>query len=90
MKNGSNKSETIWYYTCSKKTLGCPARAIVRRLEMFDEEEGRVGVENRLVAVSKADHHDHSSQNSDIIAELIRIELKLEIIKNPELSISED
>ena len=52
--------------------------------------EGRVEVENRLVAVSKAEHHDHSSQNSDIIAELIRIELKPEIIKNPELSISED
>ena len=90
MKNRSNKSETIWYYNCSKKPLGCPARAIVRRLERFDEEEGRMVVENRLVAVSKAEVHDHSSQNSDIIAELIRIELKPEIIKNPELSISED
>ena len=33
MKNRSNKSETIWYYNCSKKPLGCPARAIVRMLE---------------------------------------------------------
>ena len=62
----------------------------MRRLERFDEEEGRMVVENRLVAVSKAEDHDHSSQNSEIIAELIRIELKPEIIKNPELSISED
>ena len=90
MKNGSNRSETTWYYSCSKKPLGCPARAIVRRLERFDEQEGRMLVENRLVAVSKAEVHDHSSQNSDIIAELIKIELKPEIIKNPELSISKD
>ena len=41
MKNRSNKSETIWYYNCSKKPLGCQAKAIVRRLERFDEEEGR-------------------------------------------------
>ena len=56
----------------------------------FSRLEGRMVVENRLVAVSKAEDHDHSSQNSEIIAELIRIELKPEIIKNPELSISED
>ena len=86
-KNQTSRKGDVHYYQCNEKPKGCKARAVVRRLERFDEETGRIVIKNWLVAVSKPEVHArvHTSENSAIIACSLVAQMKEEIARNPSL-----
>ena len=68
----------------------CQARAVIQRLEKFDEREGRLVCENRLVAVSKPEVHAkvHQSENPAIeVTRLVSL-MKQEVARDPSVPIS--
>ena len=60
----------------------------MQRLEKFDEKEGRMVTERRLVAVSPPAVHAkvHPSDNSGIEATRLVVLMKEEIVRNPSAS----
>ena len=80
------------YYVCSKTPKnGCKGRAVVQRIEKFDEETGRIVTQKRLVAVTKPEVHArvHSSENSAIIACSLVVQMKEEVARNPSMKLGE-
>ena len=69
---------------------GCQARATIKRLENFDEAEGGLLVENRLVAVTKPEVHSrvHPPDNSAILAASLLARMKQEVVREPAVEIS--
>ena len=61
---------------------------MVQSLEKFDEREGRIVIERRLVAVSQPQLHAkvHPSDNSGIEAARLVALMKEEIARNPSAS----
>ena len=63
------------------------ARAVIQRLEKFDETEGKIVIDNILVSVSRPEVHAkvHESENSVIeVTRLISL-MKEELARDPEL-----
>ena len=89
-KNNTSKSGKVHYYTCSEKKSGCKASAVIQRLERFDEREGRLVIENRLVSVSRPEVHAkvHQADNSAIeVLRLISL-MKQEVARDPSVPTS--
>ena len=52
-KNNYNRDGTVHWYICAeRKSLGCPARAPMKRKEAIDEDTGEVKVVNHLIQVA--------------------------------------
>ena len=64
---------------------------MVKQEERFDEKEGRIVMENRLVAVTKPELHAkiHQPDNSSIEADILFIIMKQEVARNPSVPIGE-
>ena len=90
-KNRTSKKGDVDYYTCTEKSKGCRGRAVVQRLERFDEETGNIVTQNRLVSVTKPEVHAkvHTSENSAIIACSLVAQMKEEIARNPSQTLGE-
>ena len=87
-KNQSAKNDTVLHFTCSQKQNRCKGRAVVQLRERFDEREGMMVTENRLVAVSKPEVHTHPQENSAIIVAILTASMKREIAEDPSASLS--
>ena len=78
----------VLHFVCSQKKKGCKGRAVVQILGRFDEREGMMLTENRLVAVSKPEVHCHPQENSAIIVAILTASMKREIAEDPSASLS--
>ena len=90
-KNKQNKSGKVQYFNCGESKRGCQAKAVIQSLEKFDEKEGRMVTERRLVAVSKPQLHSkvHPSDNSGIEATRLVVLMKQEIARDPSASVGQ-
>ena len=81
-------NDTVQYFACSQNEKGCKGRAVVQILERFDEREGMMVRENRLVAVSKPEVHSHPQENSAITVAGLIASMKREIAEDPLVPLS--
>ena len=81
------------YYTCSHKNIKyknkiCKGKAVVQFLQRFDEREGIIVTDYKLVAVSKPEVHSHPQESSAIIVASLIASMKREIAEDPSVSAS--
>ena len=81
-------NDTVWHFTCSQYKKGCRGKAVVQLLQRFDEREGIIVTDYKLVAVSKPEVHSHPPENSTIIAASLVVSMKREIAEDPSVSAS--
>ena len=82
-KGGYNRSGQKQFYVCSfKGSKNCPARAVVERMEV-NNDEGETVLVNTLCKVSTPAHHTHAPDTPGVIADRILVKLKEAILADP-------
>ena len=81
-------NDTVWHFTCGQYKKGCRGKAVVQLLQRFDEREGIIVTDYKLVAVSKPEVHSHPQESSAIIVASLIASMKREIAEDPSVSAS--
>ena len=79
---GPNRAETTWWYVCSSKSSGCPARATVRHITVQSEDGAPVNV-TQVAELASPHGHNHPAEHAKIMADILLEKMKTEVASDP-------